>query len=305
MFGYNLIFTAFPLCVNALTDSDIDLYDNKVTKKNLALLYKESRDTYRIFTFKNFFIIIFKGAIMSLLIFLASCVRQILTIKGFFENIWFLSLKSYMCVLFIVSANLLIMNNFIVIYLPLSILITTFLFFFIFLILNHFGILFEFNSKASIVSSLDSPILYLSIILTSGISIAIDYSFKIFTFFYNESLISKLNFRKFVKKREKRRLSSIEGNNISSKSYSNNNHSSSNINKRRSQDLTKMNKNVNPENTKNFLLQKSNNYILTKMKKLDIHQNDSKLNKYQNNVFTLKFRNINKVLNYKEDINKK
>ena len=192
---YNLIFTALPLGISALTDSDVNIH-NRIIKKNLPLLYKESRDTYRIFTFKNFFIIIFKGAIMSLLIFFASCVRQILTIKGFFANIWFLSLKSYMCVLFIVSANLLIMNNFIVIYLPLSILITTFLLFFIFLILNHFGILFEFNSKASIVSSLDSPILYLSIILTSGISIAIDYSFKIFTFFYNESLISKLNFRK-------------------------------------------------------------------------------------------------------------
>jgi magnesium-transporting ATPase (P-type) len=35
---YNLVFTAFPLCVAAITDSDIDLNNIKKVKKNLALL---------------------------------------------------------------------------------------------------------------------------------------------------------------------------------------------------------------------------------------------------------------------------
>ena len=83
-----------------------------------------------------------------------------LTIKGFFANIWFISIKSYICILTVVSSNLLISNSFIAIYLPLSIFVTTFLLFFIFLILNHYGIFFEFKSKATIFPSLTSPILY-------------------------------------------------------------------------------------------------------------------------------------------------
>ena len=129
---YNLIFTALPLCISALTDSDIDLNEKKIIKANLPLLYKESRDTYKIFTFKEFLRSITKGIILSLLIFFTSCIPQILTIKGFYSNIWFLSLKSYICVLTVVSSYLLINTSFIAIYLPLSIFITTFALFFFF-----------------------------------------------------------------------------------------------------------------------------------------------------------------------------
>ncbi len=174
---YNLIFTAFPLCVNALTDSDIDLYDNKVTKKNLALLYKESRDACRIFCFCRFIWTLFKGTLYSLIIFVESCIRQILVKSGYYPNIWYLSIKNYICVLSVVSLNLLINSSFIVIYLPLSILITTFILFIGFLFINHYGILFDFNSKASIGPALTVPTLYFSIFLISCFSFIIDYSF--------------------------------------------------------------------------------------------------------------------------------
>jgi magnesium-transporting ATPase (P-type) len=48
---YNLILTTFPLCVAAITDSDIDLNDIKMVNKNLALLYRENRDIHIIFFF--------------------------------------------------------------------------------------------------------------------------------------------------------------------------------------------------------------------------------------------------------------
>ena len=189
---YNLIFTALPLFISALTDSDIDLNNGRVAKKNLALLYMENRDKYRIFSFGNFILVLTKGIIASIVIFIVCCIKQVLTIRGFFANIWFLSLKTYICVLTVVSINLMINNNFIAIYLPLSIIITTFLLLFIFLILNHYGLVFEFNSKASIFPSLISPILYLSVFLISGLCFVIDYSIKLFDLFFSNSLSSKI-----------------------------------------------------------------------------------------------------------------
>jgi len=125
---YNLIFTALPLCITAVTDSDIDLNDSKVTKKNLALLYKENRDTHKIFSFLGFLRTTSKGMIMSLIIFAACSFNEILNIKGNYGSIWYLSLKNYICVLIIVSLNILIRSNYLAYLLPLSIGITTIFF---------------------------------------------------------------------------------------------------------------------------------------------------------------------------------
>ena len=200
---YNLIFTAFPLGVAAITDTDIDLNDIKMVKKNLALLYKENRDKYRIFSFGGFVWIITKGIFISLIIYITSCFHEILNIKGYYSSIWYLSLKSYICVLLVVSINLLIKSNFIVYMLPLAIGITTFFLFIIFLILNHYGFLFQFNSKASISSSFSSPLLYLSVILVTSFSLIFDYSFKLSDIFMSNSLSSKLILDKTIKKKRK------------------------------------------------------------------------------------------------------
>jgi len=198
---YNLIFTALPLCISALSDSDIDLNNGRIAKKNLALLYKENRDKYKIFSFGNFILVLTKGIFFSIVIFIVCCIKQILAIRGFFANIWFLSLKTYICVLLVVSIDLLLYNNFIVIYLPLSIIITTFLLFFIFLVLNHYGLVFEFNSKASIFPSFASPILYLSVFLISGVCFIIDYSLKLFDIFFSKSLYSKIILNNSINKK--------------------------------------------------------------------------------------------------------
>jgi magnesium-transporting ATPase (P-type) len=216
---YNLIFTALPLGISALTDSDIDLNNSKKAKQNLPLLYKENRDNYKIFSLGRFIITLIKGIFISFFIFISCCIKQILTLQGHFANIWFLSIKTIICVLFVVSANLLINNYFIVIYLPLSIFITTYLIFFIFLILNHYGLLFKFNSKATIFPSLTSPILYLTLFLVSCFSIVIDYSFKLFELFFSNSLSSKIILNESLKGKRK---SSIRIFNIGTRSYSHN-----------------------------------------------------------------------------------
>ena len=209
---YNLIFTAFPLFISASTDSDIDLNDEKEKKKNFALLYRENRDTYRIFSFSEFLKKIIKGVIVSFVIFGFCLINEILN-KGRTYSIWYLSLKCYISTLIIVSINLLMANNFIVYLLPLAIGITTFLLFIIFLILNHYGVLFSFNSKASIFQSFTSLITYLSIIIVCFFSIIVDYTWKLVRIYFNNSLSSKL----LLERANKNQRKSFFG--ISSKSY--------------------------------------------------------------------------------------
>jgi magnesium-transporting ATPase (P-type) len=311
---YNLIFTALPLCISALTDSDINLNGGKVTRKNLALLYRENRDKYRIFSIKNFSLSILKGIIFSIIIFFLCLIRQILSLKGHYGSIWYLSLKSYTCILVVVSANLLINNNFITLYLPLSILITTFLLYIIFLILNHYGILFEFNSKASIFSSLSSPVFLLSVFFISCLIIIIDYSLKLFNFLFSHSLSSKIIFEKSLRK-SKQFSYTFMRNNICSKSYSNININSNSYRNRFNRSSNYINRNLkirkrskirsslpNKEISSNYLI-KSKNYILKTLNN-NSSNNESPSNKNDHNNFKLKFRNKNQIFNYKDNNHK-
>ena len=199
---YNLLFTAFPLCVRAITDSDIDLTDEKNSKKNFAILYKENRDEYKIFRFRHLIVNLVKGAFISLSIFYYSTVREIL-IKGYNQNIWYLSLKCYICILFVATSNLLLNTHFIIYLLPLTIGITTVLFFIVFLILNHYGIFFVFNSKASISTSLNSPLTYLSILFICSFNFILDYYINMLKLFFSKSLSNQLILKNYFQKRKK------------------------------------------------------------------------------------------------------
>ena len=199
---YNLIFTALPLCVRAITDSDINLNDKKNIKKNLALLYKENRDNYKPFTFFRLLWNLIKGMFLSFIVYILSQPEEVL-IKGFNQNLWYLSLKNYICIIIVVSLNILINSHFISYLLPLSIGITTFLLFFIFLVLNHYGFLFNFNSKATIATSLSCPQIYLAIILITCFNFIFDYTAKLIRIYFNHSLSSKLILNKQTKKRKK------------------------------------------------------------------------------------------------------
>ena len=194
---YNLIFTAIPLCVAALSDSDIDIKDGK-EKKNLSLLYKENRDQYKIFSFNQFIIKLLKAGIISLIIFSFSLTTEILA-SGRNKNIWYLSLKAYVSVLIVVSINLMLYTDYIVYLLPLSIGITTFLLFGIFLIINHYGVLFNFNSKASTELSFSSSLIYLNIALICSFSFLLDYTSKLANIFFSEKLSSKIILKKAIK----------------------------------------------------------------------------------------------------------
>ena len=290
---YNLIFTALPLCVRAITDSDIDLDDIRHTKKNLAILYKENRDEYNIFTFSHLIWKLTKGVIISLIIFLSCLINEIL-IKGYNDNIWYLSLKSYICILIVVSTNLLNNSYFIVYYLPLTIGITTFLIFIIFLILNHYGILFEFNSKASIFTSLSTPLIYLYIFFTCSFHFILDYTTKLINLFFIKSLVNRLNLRKSSKKRKK----SCPANAKLNISKTN----SKNFNNKRRDSFT------NDERSRTYLLSKPYNKL--KMINKDYNNQTQSKNKkidhtvYKNNFYSLNIlKNINNNCSFNNNIN--
>ena len=205
--GFNLIFTALPLGVKAITDTDLDL-NNKTMIKNLALLYRENRDEFEIFKFKTLMLNLLKGMLVSLFIYLTGC-QNTLLIHGLNKNIWYLSLSNYICILIVVSMNLLINSDFIVVLLPIFILVTTFLLFGIFLIMNHYGFLFDFNSKASIETPFSSFHFYIVIVLISCLNFILDYTMKLISIYFNGSLSSRLILYNFGKKKKNPFMKSI------------------------------------------------------------------------------------------------
>ena len=194
---YNLVFTAFPLCVCALTDIDIKEEDSEECKKCMPLLYKESRDTNRLFTFKRLIFLVIRSIILSGIIFLFCAVKSfIIDEDGNHVNIWYMSLKNYCCILIVVSVNLFLEVKFIAYYLPLVVLITTFTFFAVFILLVHFGLIFNFNSKASIFLSFSVLKFYLVLFILCTINAVLDYSIKIYNIFFVKNLSGQLMLKK-------------------------------------------------------------------------------------------------------------
>ena len=162
--------------------------------------------------------------------------------NGYNCNLWYISLKSYICIIIVVSMNILINSSFISYLLPLSIGITTFFLFLIFLVMNHYGFLFNFNSKATIGPSLSSFHIYLSISLISFSNFIIDYSLKMTRLYFNNSFSSQLILNSSGRKRKKLSI----------------NYSKINISKPSKNKIIESN-NIEHEKSNNFLISRSSN----------------------------------------------
>ena len=199
---YNLIFTAFPLMVAALTDNDFIEKNGKTV--NLSFLYRESQKNKE-FTLKKFIFILIYSFYLSFVICSSESSYFIIDKGGHSSNLWFISLKIYTSILIIVSENLLMKTKYIVLYLPLAILITTFLFFIVFLIINHYGLIFKFNSKASIFNFFSILKYYCVIFIVFGFSFIIDYVMKVQEFYFGDNLYSKYLKNQFRNEAKKKR----------------------------------------------------------------------------------------------------
>ena len=197
---YNLVFTAFPLCVRALTDQDITEKDCKNLDQKLPFLYKENRDTNRYFTLPRFIVTVIVSVLFSGFIFVLSIDTGIINHKGDQSNLWYMSLKDYLGILLVVSVHLLLCTKYIVYFLPLSVLLLTFVLAFLFFLLVHYGLIFDFNSKATIFNSLGCIKLYIYLFHVGFLQFIIDYTNKIYGLFIKKTLIADLERKRIQKK---------------------------------------------------------------------------------------------------------
>jgi hypothetical protein len=161
------------------------------------LLYKESRDSKRIFTLSRLILVVIKSIILSGIIFIFCAIRSfVIDESGNHVNIWYMSLKNFCCILIIVSVNLFLLTKFIAYFLPLVVFITTFCFFTLFLLLVHYGLVFNFNSKASIFLSFSVPKFYLILLIVCSLSAVLDYALKIYDIFFVKSLSGQLSLKR-------------------------------------------------------------------------------------------------------------
>ena len=166
-------------------------------EESLPLLYKESRDEKKVFSVINFFQVIAKGILISLIMFIICIQNQVLNIKGNISDLWYTSLLYYLSILFVVTNHLFFITQYIVFLLPIIVLITTFLLLIVFLLLVHYGLLFDFKSKATIFPSLENLSFYLYLLFLLGFNLVIDYCIKLKSFYFDNSLSSKLDRKRF------------------------------------------------------------------------------------------------------------
>jgi hypothetical protein len=173
---YNLIFTALPLIVQALSDFDVLEKDDIDVKRLMPQLYRESRDDKAVFTLKKLLLHLFKGLVSSFISFYIISFADLgVTInkRGDYANMWYMSLKIYTNIIISVSITLFLNIRYIIILFPIVMLISTFLLYIGFLFVVHY--LLMFNSCASIIGSLTTLRFYFEILLGSSMQFIADY----------------------------------------------------------------------------------------------------------------------------------
>ena len=277
---YNLIFTAVPLCVCALSDFDVKEEDGKQVGEYLSELYKESRDEKKIFSGIAFIIMIIKGIIISLIMFIISIQNKLLNIKGNMSDLWYLSLLYYLSILLVVTNHLFFTTQYIIFLLPIVIFISSFLLLCSFLLLVHYGLFFDFKSKATIFSSLGNISFYLYLFFILGFNGIFDYCLKARFFYFDNSLSCELE-RNIIKEKRRKMSTKIR---LTLKEKSGIKRSNSNSIEQSRLSLIKNNfNNVISEQEKISFFNKNNlskmyDYRLSCLKKIDGQKHDNYLN---------------------------
>ena len=174
---FNLIFTAFPLGVQALTNFDVLNHDFEFVEQFMPLLYKESNKN-PVFNFTNFISSILKAisySIINYFIIILSNKKSAINNKGDFADIWFNSLCIYTNIIFVVSFNLMIKQLYWVWIFPFVLFFTSWVVYFFFCYYAQYSHMF--NSYGSIFLSFQSLKFWLNIFLVSGICFILDYFF--------------------------------------------------------------------------------------------------------------------------------
>jgi magnesium-transporting ATPase (P-type) len=173
---YNLIFTALPLGVQAVSDFDLLESDHDIVIQFMPLLYIENRDIHPIFSLQKFVFNLSKGFIYSFLIFCIVCFCDVgseINEEGDYGTLWYMSLKTYTSIIISVNLTLLLNMRYITFLFTLTMGITSFLLYIIFIIIVQY--ITMFNSCASIFHSLRTVNFYLCVFLVCSMSFLSDY----------------------------------------------------------------------------------------------------------------------------------
>ena len=189
---YNLIFTALPLGARALLDIDLRPEDGTVVAKLMPFIYAELKK-YPYFNKKIFFLYLLKGTVHCLINYFFTVYSTInipIDKEGNTDCLWYTSVDLYTNIILIVSLDLIIDTANIT---WINVVIqagTTFLLYIVFLVIVH-NMSF-FNSFASIYNSVNSPLLWLNIILISVFCFLLDLFIKSIKYIFFPTLCREL-----------------------------------------------------------------------------------------------------------------
>jgi magnesium-transporting ATPase (P-type) len=189
---YNLIFTALPLGARALLDIDLRPEDGQIVKKLFPFLYAELK-IHPIFNKKIFSLYLLKGTVHCIINFfftIYSTVRTAIDKDGNNDCLWFTSVNLYTNILLLVSLDLDIETVYITWINVFVQVVTTFIFYIIFLIAVHYFSFF--NSYASINNSVKSPILWMNIIFVSILGYFFDFLTLIYKYNFSSNISKEL-----------------------------------------------------------------------------------------------------------------
>ena len=195
---YNLVFTALPLGVQAVTDFDVLESDSESVVKFMPFLYRENREIYPIFTIWKFGCNIIKGSILAFIMFYLVCFSdfgRIINKRGDYGTLWYMSLKTYTNIILSVNLTLFVSMRYITFLFPLIMGTSSFLLYIIFIIFVEYMTLF--NSCGVIFHTLSTPQFYLAGFLVSSMSFLADYFIESIYINFGKSISHNLQRNKY------------------------------------------------------------------------------------------------------------
>ena len=170
---YNLLFTSIPLAARGILDITLRKEDGIIVEISIPYLYKEQRDK-PIFNIKNFLLNQLKGILHAIINYFITIyvVFKEINKNGNETNLWVISAVLYTNILLIVTIDLIIFTKYhtFINWILIAVL-TFFLYIFFLIIVEKINI---FKSSGSMNYTFKSSIVWLDIILVSGICALID-----------------------------------------------------------------------------------------------------------------------------------
>ena len=190
---YNLLFTSIPLAARGILDANLKPEDGNIVQILIPYLYKEQREK-PIFNIKNFLLNLFKGIIHALINYFITIniVNKQFDLEGHDSNLWVVSAVLYTNILMIVTIDIIIFTKYHTAINWLVIVTLTYLLYILFLlVVENVNI---FTSSGSLDYTFKSGLVWMIIILVSGLCGLIDFVILSFNQLFVKSLTHQIKY---------------------------------------------------------------------------------------------------------------